>query len=183
MGHATRHAVALGLHLMVTDSDVSGEDKEARARIWYLLFSLEVLIAEITGRPKSIFLPDVPVPINIFWPSPKDVHPSAPQVDGYMTLEGSEQAWFDHLDAVRSIPPSAMTGGVLLWKSFAYIGHGISRSYFPQRLYPCVLSDKIAAQLYSGTSEDSWSEVQSKIENIGVELKRWKDSLPKESRD
>ncbi|EXJ73520.1 uncharacterized protein A1O5_03281 [Cladophialophora psammophila CBS 110553] len=178
LGHATRHATALGLHLRITDPRVSEADKARRARTWYSLYSLEILIAEITGRPKSIFLSDVTIPIDHFWSVPREVQEFSGQVDNLQSPAGSRKIWLEYLNACRNA--SQMTGGVVPWKSFASVGRSIPTSYLPQRLYLCRLSDKIASQMYSGTSEDSWYEVQRKMGNLQTELRAWAENLPQE---
>ncbi|KIW75157.1 hypothetical protein Z517_11929 [Fonsecaea pedrosoi CBS 271.37] len=178
LGHAIRHATALGLQLKVTDPRVSESDKSRRARTWYSLYSLEVLIAEMTGRPKSIFLSDVTIPIDLFWSVPQETEQFSDKIDNIFSPADSKKMWLEYLNASRNI--SQMTGGVVPWKSFAAVGRGIPTSYLPHRLYLCQLSDKVAAQMYSGTSEDSWSQIQDKIGNLQTELKNWVEQLPPE---
>ncbi|KIW28114.1 hypothetical protein, variant [Cladophialophora immunda] len=178
LGHATRHATALGLHLKITDPAVSELDKVRRARTWYSLYSLEILIAEITGRPKSIFLTDVTIPIDLFYSVPKEMQQFSAQIDNFRSPDASRKIWLDYLNRGRNV--SQMTGGVVPWKSFASVGRGAPTSYLPQRLYLCRLSDKIASQMYTGTSEDSWFQIQRKIGNLQSELRAWADQLPPE---
>ncbi|KAK6364508.1 hypothetical protein LTS17_012131 [Exophiala oligosperma] len=177
LGHATRHATALGLHLRVSDPDLGGLERARRARTWYSLYCLEILIAEITGRPKSIFLPDVTTPVDLFSEDLEAIYST--QEDNYMTADESRTVWLDFLRARREIS-QAMTGGMVPWTSFPYLGHGVSHLYFPHRVHLCRLSDKIATQLYSGTSEDSWSQVQRKIGELQTDLRHWAESLPDE---
>ncbi|OCT47859.1 fungal specific transcription factor domain-containing protein [Cladophialophora carrionii] len=178
LGTGTRHATALGLHLKVTDESVSQLEKARRARTWYSLYSLEILIAEMTGRPKSIFLVDVTIPIDLFWSAPQEIVGFSGQVDGFLSPDGSRKIWLEYLHACRNI--SQMTGGIVPWKSFASLGHEVPTSYLPQRLYLCRLSDRVASQMYSGTSEDSWSEIQNKIGTLQSELREWAENLPQE---
>ncbi|KIX00909.1 uncharacterized protein Z518_09974 [Rhinocladiella mackenziei CBS 650.93] len=177
LGHATRHAIALALHLRVSDPNVSDRDKEQRARTWYSLYSLEILIAEITGRPKSIFLSDVTTPIDLLQKPPTEEHDHQWRIEGLISPEESRNMWLDFLMAGRDLS-QGMTRGVTPWKNFASVGHGISRSYFPHRVRLCRLSDKIASQLYSGTSEDSWADTQRKIGELQTELRLWAENLP-----
>ncbi|KAJ9611217.1 hypothetical protein H2200_004400 [Cladophialophora chaetospira] len=178
LGHATRHATALGLHLRVTDENVNELEKARRARTWYSLYSLEILIAEITGRPKSIFLVDVTIPDDLFWEVPRETAESSQQTDDFLSPAGSRKIWHDYLHSGAHI--SRMTGGTVPWKSFSSVGREIPTTYLPQRLNLCRLSDKIAAQLYSGTSENSWFEIQRKIEKLQTELRQWLEKLPEE---
>lgn len=176
MGHATRHATALGLHLRVSDPDLGELERARRSRTWYSLYCLEILIAEITGRPKSIFLPDVTTPVDIFQREDLDGINSV-QKDNHMTAAESRTVWLDFLRARRE-HSQAMTGGMVPWTSLPSLGRGFSRLYFPHRVHLCRLSDKIATQLYSGTSEDSWSQVQQKIGELQTDLRHWVENLP-----
>ncbi|OQV06017.1 Fungal specific transcription factor domain-containing protein [Cladophialophora immunda] len=178
LGHATRHATALGLHLRVTDTNVSELERARRARTWYSLYSLEILIAEITGRPKSIFLTDVTIPIDLFWSVPRETLAFSEQVDHFLSPAGSRKIWLEYLHSGSGI--SHMTGGMVPWKSLSSVGRDVPISYLPQRLYLCRLSDKVASHLYSGTSEDSWSEIQQKLGNLQDELRQWAGNLPQE---
>ncbi|KAK7883596.1 hypothetical protein LTR67_011095 [Exophiala xenobiotica] len=65
LGSAIRHAVSLGLHLKVTDASMGPSEQSERAKIWYSLYTLEVLLAEITGRPKSITVTDATIPVDL----------------------------------------------------------------------------------------------------------------------
>ncbi|KIY03019.1 uncharacterized protein Z520_01485 [Fonsecaea multimorphosa CBS 102226] len=178
LGHATRHATALGLHLNITDPAVSELDKVRRARTWYSLYSLEILIAEITGRPKSISLLDVTIPIDLFYSVPQETEQFSGQIDNFRSPSASRKMWLDYLNNGRNV--SQMTGGMVPWKSFASLGRGVPTSYLPQRLYLCRLSDRVASQMYSGTSEDSWSQTQRKIGDLQSELRAWAENLPQE---
>ncbi|OAP58456.1 hypothetical protein AYL99_07546 [Fonsecaea erecta] len=178
LGHATRHATALGLHMNITDPSVSGLDKARRARTWYSLYSLEILIAEITGRPKSISSADMTIPIDLFYTVPQETEQFSGQTDNFRSPGASRKIWLDYLNSSRSI--SQMTGGAVPWKSFASVGRDVPTSYLPQRLYLCRISDRIATQLYSGTSNDSWFETQRKIGDLQSELRTWAENSPQE---
>ncbi len=178
LGHATRHATALGLHLRVADPSVNELETARRARTWYSLYSLEILIAEITGRPKSIFIGDVTAPIDLFWTVPRETEGFTGQVDDFLSPAGSRKIWLEYLHAGPNI--SQMTGGMVPWKSFSAVGRNIPMSYLPQRLQLCRLSDRVASHMYSGTLDDSWSEIQRKVELMQSELKQWHENLPEE---
>ncbi|EXJ89948.1 hypothetical protein A1O3_03015 [Capronia epimyces CBS 606.96] len=179
LGPAIRHATALGLHLKVSDPSLAEWDRERRGRTWHSLYSLEILLCEILGRPKAISLGDVTIPVTLSDSSHAGEQPKSPHAREFNLSEKSRMLWLDFLRAGRNIP-QGMGGGALPWKSLASVGHDILPAYLPQRLRLCRLSDKIAAQLYSGTSEDSWSETQRKIGQLQTDLSRWADKLPDE---
>ncbi|KIW17032.1 hypothetical protein PV08_04223 [Exophiala spinifera] len=198
LGCAIRHATALGLHLQVTDPSVSNEDLRRRARTWYSLYSLEVLISEITGRPKSISVSDVTAPIDLLAgpasgstrstsldDSTRSVPPvpiSTTQVGEPILLEISRKAWLEHLKlmqnnntATSSSSSSSLSPGLTIGDDD---DHAIPTTYLPQRLHLCLLSDKIARQLYSGTNDPSWLGLQRRIHDLEAELRRWVETLP-----
>ena len=179
LGHAIRHATSLGLHLLVADENVPELERVRRARTWHSLYSLEILIAEITGRPKSIVLLDVTIPMELFQSVSAEAEQYSGQVDNFMSPDDSRKVWLGHLHAGRQM--SQMTGGVVPWKSFASVGRNVPPSYLPQRLSLCRLSDKIASQTYSsGITKEPWSEIQRKVGNLQTELRQWAENLPEE---
>jgi hypothetical protein len=178
LGHAMRHATALGLHLKVTDKNVSEGERVRRARTWYSLYSLEILIAEITGRPKSISLIDVTVPVELLLSVPEEISKSSGNSTSYLSSRDSRNIWLQHLHHGRNI--SQMTGGMVPWKSFAEIGSDAPTSYLPKRILLCRISDKIANGVYTGTSDISWSDIQARIGDRQKELEHWAKDTPDE---
>ena len=67
----------MGLHVRSEVKTLSDVDKEHRVRLWWSLYSLEVLLNELTGRPSCISDRDIstPLPINV---DEKDFVPSRP---------------------------------------------------------------------------------------------------------
>ncbi|KAK7896904.1 hypothetical protein LTR67_004792 [Exophiala xenobiotica] len=179
LGQATRHATALGLHLTVSDPAVNEIAREGRARTWYSLYSLEILIAEITGRPKSIQLSDTTATIETLQKPLIEERKVSQQTDNYASTVESRRMWLDFLRA-RHETSQAATGPMVQWIRSQSPGAGISPLYLPHRLHICLLSDRIAAQLYSGTSNDSWSQVQDKIGELQTDMTHWCETLPDE---
>ncbi|KIW09678.1 hypothetical protein PV08_12065 [Exophiala spinifera] len=180
LGCATRHATALGLHLRVTDPSVSDEDLRSRARTWYSLYSLEVLISEITGRPKSMSVSDVTVPIDLLERGNLDYSPPSPvtsQIGDSILLEISRKTWLEHLDLMQNTSSLEVKVGEL-GQEAASPDYAIPNAYLPQRLCLCLLSDKIARQLYSGTNDDTWVGLQRKIHGLEDEMQHWFENLP-----
>lgn len=165
------------MHLRVGDPSTRDEEKDRRSRTWYSLYSLEVLIAEVTGRPKSISLLDTTIPMDEFRElDDPNATPSRRLSSSESSLK-SRQFWLHFLNTDRDIP-QGMTGGVIPWKNFATVGRSSPISHFPQRLLLCRLSDKIASELYSGRADLSWAEIQRKIGELQTELRYWVENLP-----
>ncbi|KAK7894621.1 hypothetical protein LTR67_006383 [Exophiala xenobiotica] len=179
LGHATRHATALGLHLKVSDPALNETERERRARTWYSLYSLEILIAEITGRPKSICWSDATTPIEALQRPLTEAREVSQQTNNYASTVESRRMWLDFL-RVRHEISQTVTEPMVQWTRSQSPGAGISPLYLPHRLRACRLSDRIATQLYSGRTNDSWSQVQRKIGELQTELTHWRETLPDE---
>ena len=165
------------MHLRVTDPSIDEEERDTRARTWYSLYSLEVLIAEITGRPKSLSISEVTLPFSMFSEPKSETIGIARNPSIATAASASRKLWLDFLSQKRNTV-HGMTGGVIPWKSFAAVGQSASASQFPQRLRLCSMSDKVASQLYSGTLDDSWAEIQRKIGELQTDLRQWMENLP-----
>lgn len=165
------------MHLRVSDPSMKQDEKDRRARTWYSLYSLEVLIAEVTGRPKSISLSDVTISISTFHSHEEPRGSASRRSSSFESSTNSRKFWLNFLNSDTDIP-QGMTGGVIPWKNFATVGRSAPASHFPQRLLLCRLSDKIAAELYTGTLDDSWAEIQRKIGELQTELRYWAENLP-----
>lgn len=136
------------------------------------------MLAEITGRPKSISLPDLSLSIDDFRANTQAGTEYSNDAERLFSPEQSREIWHNYLSAKRNV--SQMTRGIVQRKTLTSVSHGILTKYFPQRLYLCRLSDKIATQLYSGTSEDSWPQTQLKINELRNELCQWAENLPQD---
>ncbi|KAJ4509196.1 hypothetical protein HRR78_006098 [Exophiala dermatitidis] len=182
LGHAIRHATALGLHLRVSDPDLSEADRECRARTWYSLYALEILLSEITGRPKAVSCAHVTIAIEVLKASQEEELESfyGPEVTAF--FRHSKNTWLDFIRYGQRNVSQGMTGGAVPWRSLASVGQAVSSSHLPQRLYLCRLSDKIGVEMYSETSDDTWSGKQRKIGRLQTELRDWADNLPEELR-
>ena len=57
----------MGLHIRSEVEALSEVEKEQRVRIWWSLYSLEILLNELMGRPSCICDRDIstPLPLNI----------------------------------------------------------------------------------------------------------------------
>ena len=51
---ALRSALSLGINLRLTDTQTPEAAKEARARLWWSIYSLEHLLTSVTGRASSV---------------------------------------------------------------------------------------------------------------------------------
>jgi len=67
-GIALRSAVAMGIHLRTENQDVSSISKETRYRLWWALYSLDVQLCLMTGRPFSMDLANCTTPLPVPYP-------------------------------------------------------------------------------------------------------------------
>ena len=130
INQAIRFGTALGLHLKVTDPSVGEAGRLRRARVWYSLYSLEVLIAEVIGRPKSISLFDVTIPVSIVENELKEPSQFLSATDGSISTADSNRIWVNFL-AVGPAKFQGITRGPLPRKTFAATGQETPQTYFP----------------------------------------------------
>ena len=156
IGHAIRHAIALGLHLRVGAGIGTGQQHH-HSRVWWSLYSLEQLLGDFTGRPTSILDNDIPTALSeirensVGSPSPRQ------------SPTGRE---------VQPFPPDparhALDGSL-------YSPH----LYFACRVRLSVIGQKIRSSLYSSTSaHKAWSQIQHSIQILDRELTQWSAYLP-----
>ncbi|KAJ5369932.1 uncharacterized protein N7496_006024 [Penicillium cataractarum] len=67
-GIALRSAVAMGIHLRTENQDVSSISKETRYRLWWALYSLDVQLCLMTGRPLNMNLYYCTTPLPVPYP-------------------------------------------------------------------------------------------------------------------
>jgi hypothetical protein len=158
LGHAIRHATALGLQLRVTAGSIRDSEKATRSRTWYALYALEITLAEYTGRPCSITTLDISVPIDA-------LHES-------VTLSPDQQTEFlvDGVDPSVS-NPTRIPGSPM---SDKYPSH------FSCRVRLSFLSHRIYSSLYSVGGDMTWSDVQDAVKQFNIELMHWQSMLPLE---
>src|SRR3954471_7757939 len=68
-GIAMRSAVTMGIHLRTENESISSMSKETRYRLWWALYSLDVQLCLMTGRPLNMDLryctTPLPVPCQV----------------------------------------------------------------------------------------------------------------------
>jgi hypothetical protein len=158
LGHAIRHATALGLQLRVTAGSIRDSEKVTRSRTWFALYALEVTLAEYTGRPCSITALDISVPIDV-------LHESSvlnPEKQTDFLVDGMDTSLSD--PSQISVSPSSDR----------------CPSYFSCRVRLSFLSHRIYSSLYSVGGDMTWSDVQDAVRQFNIELIHWRSMLPVE---
>jgi Fungal specific transcription factor domain len=151
VGHAIRHAIALGLHLRVA-ADVDINEQQLRSRTWWSLYGIEQLLGDFTGRPTAILDSDIATPLDM---SPES-EVIARDVRTFSTSTSAQKA------LLGKIPP----------------GHRVTpysaQQYFVSRIRLSVIGHKIRSSLYaSGKTNEPWSRVQQSIREFDQELAQW----------
>ncbi|EXJ55353.1 hypothetical protein A1O7_08280 [Cladophialophora yegresii CBS 114405] len=173
LAQAIRHATALGLHLHVSDPDVSEADILERAWTWSSLYSLEVLVAEITGLPKSINLSE-----RIFLGHyDTEVQSSDIQLDQSVEnfILETRRTWLTYLSTGRVTSQDTLSG--LASAETGYMPKHLPSFYFEQRLQLCLISDRIGRELYNDSPPSTWVEIQRRIAALEVELRSWAETF------
>jgi hypothetical protein len=178
-GHALRHATALGLHLRVADASISMIDRLRRARTWYSLYNLEILISETTGRPKAITPDDITVLIEdatMQYPALDPPHRTLRQRTAASESWAERQAFL----LARRPPTIGHEGNMQVFHELPpQILESISLSQFSQRIRLCSISHRIGSALYSAAAgAQSWSDFQTKLQILDADMLAWRKDLP-----
>jgi hypothetical protein len=156
IGHAIRHAIALGLHLRVGAGIGIGQ-QHLHSRTWWSLYSLEQLLGDFTGRPTSILDYDIAIPLEIT----RDRKVDSPSPQPPPTGTGLRQVPLDQ-------PHPVLEG-------LPYSPH----LYFACRVRLSIIGQKIRSSLYSSTSpRGAWSKIQQSIRELDRELTQWSADIP-----
>jgi len=170
---------ALGLHLDVAAGVIDNMGRQRRARIFYSIYNLEVLLAEVMGRPKSISLDDVTASISILANAAESV-PITEVSELEFSPDRIRQVWFHFLGADKDFPQT-MNSGPKSWRGdLQSIGKSVCTEYFPYRTRLCTISHRIGSTLYLGIHRLSWSDVQRETDRFELEMRKWCESIPQE---
>lgn len=177
VGQAIRHAIALGLHLKVAAEAISHTDHRSRARVWYSLFRLEILLSEMTGRPKCLRVTDATVHFDLSFQQQEDDDPERPiTIDQSVEGIDSRALWRAFLGSDLEIARN-LDGGVTPWDRFGPVGSNMTEKQFAAGLELSVISDKIGTMLYLSPADLTWAEVQDTIQSLQSELANWHENL------
>lgn len=160
MGHAVRHAIALGLHLRL-GAGIDIGHQQLRSRTWWSLYGLEQLLGDFTGRPTSILDSDIAIPLDLTYED--RLASQSPRT--LPTLNATQNGLVD------SSPPEP--------RGVQYHPH----PYFVCRVRLSIIGHKIRSSLYaSGKMNETWSTLQQSIREFDQELTQWSADLPEEMR-
>ena len=173
VGLAIRNATCLGLHLKNVDRSLSQTQLDERARLWYSLYSLEVAIAEVLGKPPLTSFEYTTVPLSGLKHGPFEHGPES------RDTIATRKLWLNFLRRRRN-DDQTMHGGQTPWQNLQFIGYGPPQQHLLYRARLARISNQIMTQLYMPSLCGSWASIQQKITALNNELIEWERSLPEE---
>jgi hypothetical protein len=190
-GIALRSAVAMGIHLRSENRSFSSVSKETRYRLWWALYSLDVQLCLMTGRPLSIDLANCTTPLPVPYPEENFLDDCVTQV---ITDEDTRQA------AVASFVPCAIRndGGSQprlprFLRSIAREGHENDLDatfthdiiqpntslYFLCRIGLACIGRNAMDEIHSPrTASLTWDEVETSVARNNASVDDWLVRLP-----
>lgn len=172
-----RHATALGLHLKVLPNVLPEAEIKRRSRIWWSLFRMEVLLSEITGRPKCLSEADMTVPFkSLFSDEGEDINEVPVLIDGSTSTTRSSELWRNCLGD-HSRVGEKWSGGVVPWSRLVPMGSNMSETHFAAALELSGISNRIGSTLYLGPGDLTWADVQDTVRDLEADLARWQANL------
>lgn len=175
MAQTIRHATALGLHLKVVPNVVSEAEMKRRSRLWWSLFRMEILLSEITGRPKCVSEADMTVPFRSLFSYESGVFGKRPAlIDGAASTPSPSQLWRDFLGKHSRVTEN-WSGGTVSWEQVKPVGFNVSESHFAAALELSGVSNRIGSTLYLSPGDFTWADVQATVRDLEADLHRWQE--------
>ncbi|KAF2034350.1 hypothetical protein EK21DRAFT_56709, partial [Setomelanomma holmii] len=176
IGMALRFGYALGLHIRNEDRAAGAAKKEVLSRIWWGHYSLERLLAAITGRP-SIGINrtcSVPLPLPL---SSGDIEETIieSRFGGQITMSTSLQA--RNITTSTAETPNSPTRTMSDYSTIAPEPAN-SGSYLKNIIQLGEITQDALNLYTASTVGESWQGVQQIIDRLTEELEMWATSLP-----
>ncbi|KEF53696.1 uncharacterized protein A1O9_10096 [Exophiala aquamarina CBS 119918] len=173
VGLAMRAAICIGLHLKAADGVLKPSQLEERVRLWYSLYSLEVTVSEVFGKPPSLSLGYTTVTL--------DALKSATDENASILSDavGSKKLWLDFLRSRRNVTQT-MRGGQVPWQNLQFVGYTPPEQHRSFRVQLSRLSNRVMTELYMPNQKVTWAETQERIGTLDTELAEWEQSLPED---
>ncbi|KPI38806.1 putative transcriptional regulatory protein [Cyphellophora attinorum] len=173
-----RHATALGLHLKVTDAAMSESQHKRRACVWWSLYRIEVILSEMTGRPKCLHENEMTVPSSII-STPTSLGPDHlyQPIAGFNVDSSALLNEFMGSDLDLPARTEAFSGGKVVWSNFAPMTFPISDVCFALALDLTRVSDKIGSTIYLSPADLTWADVQSSLLRLERDMAAWQQDF------
>lgn len=173
-----RHATALGLHLKFTPGALSEAELARRSRVWWSLYRIEVLLSEITGRPKCLHAADFTVPFRSLFSEEEGQVAATEAISITSLVPGVDSltAWNKFLGPDIRIA-NKFSGSGVPWRNLGPIGLNISEAHFVAALELSGLSERMGSTLYLSPADLTWADVQATVRGLENDLERWQYEL------
>lgn len=167
-GLALRHCSALGVHLKVKAGAAQLPEQRRRAELWYSLFALEALLAELTGRPRMMNLEEVTVSLDF----------SELQQNEGGESPSTAACWQYYSNNMFDAVPSAPSANFReTWSALADPHVPLDKTCFSTALELCSISHSIRRQYHSAGTV-TWHDFHNGTKELHWRLTRWREGLP-----
>ena len=194
-GIAVRYAITLGLNMENNTKGLSDRSKEVRYRVWWALYTVERMLAVMTGRPVCILDTDCNTPLPV--PVDEDSFPGDSSGVLYanarhqflrrVSSQGSRSpeheaspASSGHSSRIKTSPTSSTSPRSQQSAFDSSKDIPPSRSlFFLHHTQLSTLTNVVLTRLYrAGTMSRSWADVQRTILSLDQSLEKWRAKLP-----
>ncbi|PYH45728.1 CeGAL family transcription factor [Aspergillus saccharolyticus JOP 1030-1] len=178
-GSAIRGALGLGLHLRNLAEGISDTSKEIRYRLWWSLYTLDLRLSMMTGRPSFIndSLCTTPLPV-----------PFDEQDFGKEGVISQLRRSYERSPLSSESPPVAhaeislrSTAADIPADAEENIHSPCGSSYFVHFVQLTMIAKESLSKLYNpSTIRKSWQSIELAIRSLTLTLDAWLKNLPKE---
>ncbi|KAF7846547.1 hypothetical protein BT93_L4176 [Corymbia citriodora subsp. variegata] len=171
-GVTIRHAVAYGLHLESAPGLFTAEEIRYRAKLWYSLLNLEILLASMTGRPKCIMSSSIGLRTYS-----ERLHIT--RITNSVASIRSRQLWRQLLIAGASIDPVSLLRLQVLQEEESNEPNIDPQDRIMNTLLDLQrIDDDVNQTLYSVSTDHSWEHTQERIIYYDQLFHTWRTNLP-----
>lgn len=192
-GIAIRFACSLGLNMRNESRNMSDSVKEIRYRIWWALCSVERLLTIMTGRSTCLLDADctIPLPVPVdeeLFVNPTNPDLNSPALEKFRSHSVKE---FQLTDDAPSTTSSGHSTRLIMNPSEQFSPPSLQSNdkldknvppsnalYFSYSTKLSILTSEVLQNLYrANVLSRSWSQVQTTISQLEVELEKWRQAL------
>ncbi|KAJ5361685.1 hypothetical protein N7541_002529 [Penicillium brevicompactum] len=188
-GSAVRGALALGLHLQNVGASISDSSKEIRYRVWWSLYTLDYLLALMTGRPSCVNDSACTTPLPIPFDESDFQKDEVARIISTATLRKSSHS--ERMPTNSSMDDLESTTDTESNYVSAEDETKLNRVEYLKSLAPCTslyflqltsltsISKRMTVKLYSPEALQSpWASTEFTMQSLMLELDSWFMNLP-----
>lgn len=171
-GETIRHAIAHGLHLNLEPDSTTHTNIVFRTRLWNSLQAMEILLAELIGRPRSTTTVDSG--LNI--PNSQNVDFTAELVPA---ASESNQLWNQFLSVAANMDHSLRIKTQVFQYNLFDQEEARLRQVASLNLFTLgCIDDDVARTMYTMPVMITWEQSQRQIAQLDAQLQTWRTNLP-----